>query len=260
MLNSGRQRLNCAVEGDIVTFNELNEAQKQSAIKNIWNTRGAGPIYNVFNEQVMEDYHLLVQELAARCNKDVNELLGGDSWEINLDELYWSSNSQGPYPQWKLDKVFGGFTIEYANPKHVVEGHSPSQNGKPAVECIDVNYSHWSDDMDASDYEMDIEYFDSAEGDWVRDYTINADGANMSSYDIPDEVLQTIKQITIELQAFLNDVWALIRETASAYPDDGWAYDLYEANDWGDFEVIDDQTAAYYNDDWDDKIAGVDYY
>ena len=73
MLNSNRQRLNCAAEiGDIVTFNELNEAQKRSAIKNIWNTVGAEWVYDVFNEVAMEVYKDDIKQLAAECEASID--------------------------------------------------------------------------------------------------------------------------------------------------------------------------------------------
>lgn len=260
MLNSGRQRLNCAVAGDVVTFNELNEAQKKSAIEGIWNTAGANWVYETFNELAMEVYRDDIKQLAAECEASIDAILGDNKeayWEIDTDKLYWNSSSQGPYPEWHLNEVFGGLTITYLNPTHIVSNYSPSQDGKPAVESVDLVWDYYSKAQDANDFTINIEYFDPVEGDWYGDYGIDpADPA----YGIPAEIQEKIKNIVNVLQHFLDTAWSYVHEVCSDYPDDAYAYDLYEANDWGDFEVIDDQTAAYYNDEWDDEIAGVDYY
>ena len=260
MLNSGRQRLNCAVAGDIVTFNELNEAQKQSAIEGIWNTKGAEWVYDAFNEVAMEVYRDDIRQLAAECEASIDAILGDlnvGHFEIDTDKLYWNDNSQGPYPKWHLNEVFGGLTIEYLNPNHIVANQSPSSNGKPAVEAVELVWDYHSKKQDADDYTVDIDYFDPADNEWYHDYGIDPVD---SVYGIPAEIQEKIKDVVNVLQHFLDTAWSYVRDVSMETPDDDYAYDLYEANDWGDFEVIDDQTAAYYNDDWDDEIAGVDYY
>lgn len=248
MLNSGRQHLNSAVAGDIVTFNELNEAQKQSAIENIWNTVGAEWVYDAFNEMAMEVYHDDINQLAAECEASIDAILSDlnvGQFEIDTDKLYWNDNSQGPYPEWHLNEVFGGLTIEYLNPNHIVANQSPSSNGKPAVEAVELVWDYHSKKQDANDYTVDIDYFDPAEGDWFHDYGIDpADPI----YGIPAEIQKKIVDVVNVLQHFLDTAWSYIRDVSMDYPDDAYAYDLYEANDWGDFEIIDDQTAEYYND------------
>lgn len=258
LLNSNRQRLNCAAEiGDIVTFNELNEAQKQSAIKNIWNTSGAEWIYQSFNENEMDYYHDRLRELVDECNAKITELLGNDSYResnewINPDELYWQSNSHGPYAEWRLNNVFSGVTIEYINPAHIVANQTPSSNGKPAVEAIDLTWSAYGDRYDANDFGFYIEYFDPNEEDWIKDGYCEADELADPNYGIPQEIQEKVKAIVAVHVHFLETAWEYINDVCTAYPDDAYAYDLYEANDWGDFEVIDDETAEYYNDVPDD--------
>lgn len=262
ILNSGRQRLNCAVAGDIVTFNELNEAQKQSAIEGIWNTRGAEWVYESFNEIEMEVYRDDLKQLAVECEDAIMQIIGDDinaydTVEIDTDKFYWDSSSQGPYPDWRLNEVFSDITLEYLNPTHIVEGQSPSSNGKPAVESIEIKWDYYSNKQDANDYTVDIDYFDPKDAEWYHDYGIDpADPV----YGIPAEIQKKITDIVNVLQHFLDTAWGYVNDVCMATPDDEYAYDLYEANDWGDFEVIDDQTAEYYNDEWDDEIAGVDYY
>ena len=65
-------------------------------------------------------------------------------------------------------------------------------------------------------------------------------------------MIKKIIDIVNVLQHFLDTAWNYIQEVYSEVPDDEYAYDLYEANDWGDFEIIDDETAEYYNDVPDD--------
>ena len=149
MLNSGRQHLNSAVAGDIVTFNELNEAQKQSAIEGIWNTKGVEWVYESFNEIEMDVYRDDIKQLAVECEDAIMQIIGDDinaydTVEIDTDKFYWNSNSQGPYPDWRLNEVFSDITLEYLNPAHIVEGQSPSSNGKPAVESIEIKWDYYS--------------------------------------------------------------------------------------------------------------------
>lgn len=255
MLNSNRQRLNCAAEiGDIVTFNELNEAQKQSAIRNIWNTSGAEWVYESFNEIEMDVYRDDLKQLAVECEDAIKQIIGDDinaydTVEIDTDKFYWDSNSQGPYPDWGLNEVFSDITLEYLNPAHIVEGQSPSSNGKPAVESVELKWDYYSKKQDASDYTVDIDYFDPNDGEWYHDYSIDpADPV----YGIPAEIQKKIIDIVNVLQHFLDTAWGYVNDVCMATPDDEYAYDLYEANDWGDFEIIDDETAEYYNDVPDD--------
>ena len=111
MLNSGRQRLNCAAEiGDIVDFTELNEAQQNYVVQNWYKWRELDWIREFFDENIMETYHYDVEQLAKECTEKLfNDF--GVQLDINTDKIYWQSNSQGPYPEWKLSEIFDDCTV-----------------------------------------------------------------------------------------------------------------------------------------------------
>lgn len=251
MLNSGRQRLNSAVAGDIVTFNELNYAQKQSAIENIWNTKGAEWIYESYNEDVMDRYSFDLNELTAQYNKLISDVIG-QNYEIDDEQLYWNSTSQGPYPDWKFSDVFSDFTIEYLNNTKTVSNQTPSSNGKPPVEAIDVVFSAYGDKLDVwSGVSFDSEYYSVEDEDWLHETAIDP-GDEFTGFvadiAIPSEAVSKITRAIGYMQEYIDAVWSMVREVCTETPDYDYAYDLYETNDWGDFEIIDDQTAEYYND------------
>ena len=118
MLNSNRQRLNCAAEiGDIVDFTELNDAQQNYVVQNWYKWRELSWIQEMFDENIMESYRYDVEELAKATTEKLFEETGVQL-EINTDEIYWQSNSQGPYPEWKFSEIFDDCTV--ADRKSVV--------------------------------------------------------------------------------------------------------------------------------------------
>lgn len=247
MLNSGRQRLNSAVAGDIVTFNELNEAQKQSAIGNIWNTKGAEWIYESFNEDIMDQYRYDIDELASQYNAQISKILGYD-YEINTDKLYWQSNSQGPYPEWRLSEIFDECSLEWVNTAKTVKYSTPSYDGKPPVEYVDIKVDGRSTDIRDDDVYLLLNYYSVEDEDWLTEYGADLEGEFRTEYGVPETIINKVDALINLMHDFIEKVWTLVEDVCRAYPDDEYAYDLYDANDWGDFEVIDDQTAEYYND------------
>lgn len=80
-----------------LNFDELSDEQKDQAVR--W-MLDEGPAYAWYSDDAMFWYKERVNELASDLQENFDV-------EANTDKLYWQESSQGPYPEWKLDQVFG---------------------------------------------------------------------------------------------------------------------------------------------------------
>lgn len=106
---NGRRALNSARSLELLTFNELNDAQKDYVVNNALRSSLGETIWAWFNDDVYDAYKTEVRMLAADYEDKIREEAGID-FKIDADKLYWQSNSQGPYPEWDLGEVFDSVT------------------------------------------------------------------------------------------------------------------------------------------------------
>ena len=215
MVNSGRTNgrrvLNSARSLEILSFDELNDAQKDYVVKHALESSLGESIWQWFDESLMEQYHYDVEELAKQYEERLDSEYNLIDFKIHTDALYWEESSQGPYPKWNFEKVFDSFTV--------------TEDGS-----IDVEFNGGGLDVDKAAY-FDVYRQDEA-GEWQYD----------EYGDAPDASYKASEIIAV-LQEFINKVWSLVNDVCQAYPDDDYIYEDLEANDFGDFVVISETEA-----------------
>lgn len=231
VLNSGRQKLNCAAEiGDIVDFTELNEAQQNYVVQNWYKWRELDWIREFFDENIMDSYYYDVEQLAKECTEKLFEETGVQL-DINTDKIYWQSNSQGPYPEWKFSEIFDDCSVAV-------------QSGD-AGEYVDINFAHIGGfDIDKV-VDLDINYLDSEEGDYVVEYGV--DLADMAHYGLAPETTEAVHAVIDTAQYFIDTVWKYINEVCTDFPDDSYIKEELEygvETGFQKFEVLDETTAV----------------
>lgn len=206
--------------GEFVTWDELNDAQRQYVLDCIESPRNYEfdklyfSLIDWFDEDIMDTYHYDVSELVSEYS----------SLEIDADKLYWQSNSHGPYPEWSLDKVFN---------HQYIEGDDY---------CVTINFYGSSTDVDV---ELTIEYKD-ADGDWMTEWGADIDDLSNPEYHIPQETIDSVQQIANDAQEFINKVWELIHDVCTAYPEIDWIEDTLDGNPYSfTFEVMSDTEVEY---------------
>lgn len=205
--------------GDIVSWNELNDAQKEYALKNIYRMRNFAVLVDeIWSEDIMDTYHYDVEELAKNL---------GITDDVNIDKLYWQSNSQGPYPEWDLSQVFDVQYVQNDDFSIIVDFYGKSTDVK---------------------LDLTVEYRD-AEGDWMTDYSVGDidDIENADEYTVPENLINQLRVIENKSQDFIDGVWSYVHDVCTSYPDDEWIDDLMSANDYGDFEILSDTKAFWYS-------------
>lgn len=202
--------------GDIVSWDELNEKQKQYVVDNAFKWRELEHIWDWFNENIMEGYHYDIENLAEEYS--TNYGIG-----INADKLYWQSNSQGPYPEWNLEQVFDTdyISIDEQGPEVSVEYYGRSTK---------VEYSALS-----------VYYFDKEMDDWTSAY-ITLDELSNPEYGLSKELIDKVKSHMNAAQEFIDKVWETVNEVCTAYPDDSYIYDILDNTDTY-FEIVSDTEA-----------------
>lgn len=203
--------------GDIVSWSDLNDEQKDYAVNYILNDYPSiyWTLREWFDDLTMEDYQYDVQELA----KEYEEQYG---LNIDTDKLYWQSNSQGPYPKWDLGDVFGGYTV-------------------PISDDAEYQFNIWGRGTDVELDEQSIYYHDT-ENDYPGWHWATPDEYD-EEYGIPKSVYDEIDRITDGAQDFIDKVWSMIHDVCTSFPDEDWIYDALEANDYGKYEIISETEA-----------------
>ena len=205
MLNSSRRRrvLNSARSLEILSFDELNDAQKDYVVKHALESSLSEGIWQWFNESLMEQYHYDVEELAKQYEERLDSEYNLIDFKIHTDKLYWNESSQGPYPEWKFENVFDSFTV--------------TEEGS-----IDVNFNGGGLDVDKAAY-FEV-YHQDENGDWQYD----------EYGDAPDATYKAQEIINV-LQEFINTVWSYVNDVCTAYPDEDYIYDDLANNDYAEF-------------------------
>ena len=184
-------------DNKILRFSELTPEQQQQAVDIFTESTTA---YEWYSDDQMDMYQ-------EQVRIDADELTKNTGIAVNADKLYWNESSQGPYPQWRLQDVFDEYegTGDGTDFSFTVYGESTTVY----IGTI------WVYDEGAWD-----QYYDSDE--------LREEGYNEIA-DIVDEKLAAA-------QAFIDEVWSLIKDVCWSFPDDEWCYDTLEANDY-EFEV-----------------------
>jgi hypothetical protein len=181
-------------------FSELSEDQRKQAVEKFLDSDTA---YEWFNDDQMILYKDEVQYMA-------DELNGKTGIDVNPDKIYWQCSSQGPYPEWKIEDIF--------------DSYSGDANG------TDYEFDFYGGRSTDVDFGSIYVYTD---GEWV-----DFDDSELRENGF-DAVADAIESKVNAAQKFINDVWRLIRDVCTAYPDEEWAYEMLEANDY-EFEIDDD--------------------
>lgn len=193
-----RERRSVTIE--YLDFNELSEEQKKQAVDKFINSDTA---YEWFNDDQMIMYNDEVQYLA-------DQLVNKTGIEANPDKLYWQCSSQGPYPEWDFNNVFE----RYAG---TVSGHD-----------VDVAFYGKGRDVEFGAVwvytDGDYEQFDA------DDFATELRDTGL------EDVADGLDNLLGEAQEFIDSVWRLVNNVCTSYPDEEWAYDTLEANDY-EFEV-----------------------
>lgn len=189
-------------------FNELSEEQKQQAVK--WFIE-KGPAQKWYDDDMMFWYEENLQELADTTSKEIGV-------KIHEDKLYWQSNSQGPYPEWRLDDVFG-------------------------------DYDEVLQDDDGSEIAFGASFYGAStdvkfEDIWVEKLGYGATG--VMHFDSPSDVQDAgypivadyLDNVLAKAQEFIDEVWRRVNEVCTTFPDETWAYETLEANNY-EFRVDD---------------------
>ena len=220
---SRSRRINEAV-GDVVTFSELNREQKQYVLDNWYNMGELGDLLSAWHsEDMMSLYEDMLNEIADKYEK-----LGVD---INTDKIYWESSSQGPYYRdcW-LSEVVDGVSFDNRRDGECIDVSFPNHYGSPypgnAIDCAEIGY-YGLDEYGDEAY-ITIDYGDLNGDTYINKYT-------------KQQILDFIQKVEYALQ----DIWNLIYDTCSSFPDDYWVEDTLLANDKFGFEIIDDKRVKY---------------
>ena len=200
-------------EGDIVTWEDLNEEQKNYVVDNAYRYNKLSWIWEFYNEGIMDWYHERVAELASKYAEQ--------GIDINTDKIYWQSNSQGPYPEWRFDDMIDNIYVPY-------------EDGE-----VDINiYGRGTE----PDIDFDLTYTDS-DGDWAYEYNLELGDLTYSDYNVPNEVITKVEEKASTVEKFAEELWELINKVCQAYPDDEYIRGELDAYPEDDFMIISDTEA-----------------
>lgn len=203
--------------GDIVTWEDLNEEQKNYVVDNAYRYNKLSWIWEFYNESVMDWYHEQVAELASKYAEQ--------GIDINTDKIYWQSNSQGPYPEWRFDDMINNIYVPY-------------EDGE-----VDINiYGRGTE----PDMDFDLTYTDS-DGDWAYEYNLDQEDLRNPEYNIPGEVIEDVEAKLYSIIKFTEELWGLINEVCQAYPDDEYIRGELDNYPDDDFMIISDTEAKPIN-------------
>lgn len=131
---------------------------------------------------------------------------------INTDKIYWQSNSQGPYPEWNFEQIFDTIWGE-------------TTTGIP-----------WTIEF----YGRGLDVQCSLESDGYAD-------EEPEESDVDAKLGITLNEIMSGAQQFIDEIWSLINDVCTSYPDDEWVRDTLDANpDSFEFTISDDGTVKYF--------------
>lgn len=161
-----------------------------------------GPAYEWYSEDMMEWWN-------EQSRIDADEFAKKSGIDVDVDKLYWEESSQGPYPKWDLAKVFGEYGDE--------------------VNGVEFSFGFYGS--------LDVDYDDLAIDDgsgWV--FYNNTKNLREDGFD---DVADIVEAKTAEVQEFIDQIWSLIKDVCTSYPDEDWCRDMLEANDY-EFRIDED--------------------
>lgn len=214
LYSSKKRSIKAARNVEILPFGELTDAQKEQVIE-LAHSNGALSelMYTWFGDVIMEDYQYDVEELAR-------EIESKYPIQIDTDKLYWQSNSQGPYPEWDLHKVFSDVRVD-----------EPDGSG-----VIDITFSGRG---------LDVEVYTDVYNEETDSYEeVECTEDELRAYNAPEDAIKIRMDIANAVQEFIDTVWKLVHNVCTDSPDDEWMYDMLEANEI-EF-VVDGDTVKYY--------------
>jgi hypothetical protein len=206
---------------ELLDWTELTPEQQDYVIDNWSNIRKiADTMYDWFNEDTMMFYEENRDEIAQKYEKEYG-------LEINTEQLYWQSNSQGPYPEWKLNKVFSDIS------------------GADAYVDYDIRFGGVGG-LDVEDgVSIDIYIDDPEEDERIFDNEYYLDELEQSP-NVPIESFDKINNIIQGAQEFIDEFWNYVNEICTSYPDDDWVRDMLDNNpDVFDFYIKDNEVEVW---------------
>lgn len=186
----------------IIPFYELSPELQEKAIEIASSGRLYEILENWYDDMIYEDYRYQVEELA-------NSLRMKFGISVNTDKIYWNCNSQGPYPEWDFSDVFD----TYSDDEYDIEFSGKGCN----IESFAIIYTN-----------------DNCE-------EVECNVKSLSAYIEDKNVISEIMSKVNAAQNFIDDVWDLVKEVCTSYPDDQWIVDTLEANEQLEFLVDGDR-------------------
>ena len=221
-------------DNDYCTFDELNSLQQNYVVDNWYNISGlSDEVWDAFNESLWIDWDFEKQYIADEfCTipmkgNESERWKGDKQLEINIDKCYWNESSQGPYPEWKLDKVFDTFygkTGSSVNDEVEFEIHFANMTATDVKRAVDI----------------DIWYKDE-NGEYSWEYGVDAYNVDVYLNDDNDpyNARGYINAVIKQAQGFIDKFWNEVEYRCSATPDDDWVRDFLESDDYLTFKVSD---------------------
>jgi hypothetical protein len=170
-----------------------------------------------YDDEIMDLYHYDLTELTD----EYRQRLG---LSIKSDRLYWQSSSQGPYPEWDLEGVLDNTTID-------------TENGG------NVYIVFYGSNTDVHTY-ITVEWI-NADGYYESEEDLEVGDLHNPDYNLTDADIAKVEAVVDGAQEYIDNVWRLVRDVCTSYPDNDWLYDTMEANEMGGFEIISDTEVRY---------------
>lgn len=206
---------------ELLDWTELTPEQQDYIIDNWSNiSKIANTIDDWFNEDLMFFYDENVEEMAQKYEKEYG-------LEINTKYLYWQANSQGPYPEWELDKVFSDIADSDGEVDFEIIFSTVTGLNVDDCVCVDI----YVDDLDTGERIYDDQYtLDELE----------------KSPNVPFETFDKINNIVQGAQDFINEFWNYVNELCTSYPDDDWVRHTLDNNPYVfDFYIENDEVKVW---------------
>lgn len=201
---------------NIVTWSDLNEDQKDYVVDHVFEFGSLNWIWEFYNENLMEWYDIDKSEIVKKYEKQ--------GLSINSDKMYWQDSSQGPYPEWNLGTIFDTTSVGNSNDTFA-----------------DITFSGRSTDVE---YEIDLYYFDEEEQEFIYEYSIiDIDELSDPKYHLTTEFIEEIKSKIDLAQQFIDEIWDLIYNVCTSYPDDDYIRGELDAYSDDDYMIIDEYSA-----------------
>ena len=180
-------------------YDELTPEQQQYVVDNWEKLLPTDTLYQWHSDDTMDWYHYDISELAKEYEKQYG-------LNIDVNKIYWQSNSQGPYPEWRLSDVINK---TYISDVGNIRDIDIAFEGSLTVEGY---ASYWIDNGDGGHY----------------DYEILPD--ELSDMGVDQMAIDAIEAEINAAQEFVDKAWELINDVCRSYPDDDWVQGMLEGN------------------------------